>query len=203
MNNSSFIIVRIFSKIISFFLIVVFILFFVVYGYRYDKEIWFVQKNVHIEFNFWSDDNFVIFDWKKFIPDNKVVSLFNIDSGCYDFQVWNISEKICINNGISSTIPFLQTRKISNIYKLPNSCNSLIYYPFYTNCLGNNCFSEHIENVFSYNNIWFIQTETKLYYCNKYFGGCKKLSDFQWDVLCANKKWLFFHDDKLKLLNLK
>jgi hypothetical protein len=203
MTNTWFIVVRIFSKIIAFFLIVIFILFFVVYWYRYDKQIWFIQKNVHVEFNFWSDNNFVIFDAKKIIPDNKKVSLFNIDSGCYDFEIWELTDTICLNNGISSTISFLTMWKVINILELPNSCDLLIYYPFSDNCLWNNCFSDKIKNVFSYNNISFIQTGKELYYCNKYFGGCKKLSDFEWDIICANQKWLIFYDNKLKILPLR
>lgn len=188
---------RIFSKIALFLFATFFIIFFVVYGYRYNKNVWFLQKNVFIELKFWSDHSFITIWEDQFFASNKEVKLYNLDNGCYDIKYENKNYNICLSYNTSYYDVFVTSTWVHPLWAdLPGiKCENLNYNTFSEHKIWEKYFTDEVQNAFVYNNIDFVQTDKWLFYCNQDYTICKYLTDVQWDIFCWNKNWLIYNFD--------
>lgn len=190
-------------KIFLFISSLLFILFFVVYWFRYHENVWFIQKNVFIKIDLWSNDNSIKVNGTKYYPQDKKITLFNMDEWCYSIET-NKKNKRCLSKNQSFEDVFVENKwkkEVKNIHK--ETCYSVKNLFFQKNCIKNKCFSQKINNVFRFNNINFIHFDKNLIYCNKDFEICHNLWKIQWDITCANSKGLYFYNSWFKLLKLK
>lgn len=193
-------------KVFFFLFIILFILLFVVYWYRYNKNIWFIQKNVFMTMNFWSDHNEIKVAWNRYLPEDKKIVFYNLDSWCYNIEYnWNTYYR-CFKNNQSSEQSFVTYEGKSKLWAadLLKNCYDFdrLYHDWY--CIKNKCFSDKIVDVFTYEKINFIQTNNTLFYCDSDFESCKDLTQLSGHLLCANTKWLIsLENDWYYLYKLK
>lgn len=196
---------RVFIKLFVFIFVAIFIIFFVVYWYRYDKNVWFIKKNVYLEYKFWSKNNMIQFDWKKYYSDDKFIKIYNIDNGCYDMKYLTKSYVKCFQDNQSFNDVYI------NSFWTKEIKDDLINYDCYWVSnqyhqefnIKNKFFSEKIKNAFRFNEINFVQFEKSLKYCNDSYSICKDLSNLQWEVICWNDDWLIFYNTWYSILILK
>lgn len=185
---------RVLFKVFSFFVLLVFIILYIVYWYRYDENAWFIQKNVFFSLKFWSDDNYVIYDDKVIYPSNNTINLYALENGCisfnYDSKVYNK----CMDHDLYYEDAFVRLDKNEYLdtYDL-SKCEDPYYNSFWTRCIWNKCFSENIKNSFYYKGINFIHVWKNLYYCNSKYEVCRSLWEVDWSFVCANEESMVFH----------
>lgn len=186
---------RIVVKLALFSIAVFFIIFFVVHGYRYNKNVGFIQKNVFLNLKFWSDNGQVTLGGEKFTAQNRFLNLYYLDDGCYDMQYQDKTSKTCFDKNSSYDYVFVDyvDNKVINPEK--TYCENVETFYHDLQCYKGRCFAEPIGSVFRYNDINFIKTEKNLYYCNDSLAQCEHLTSFSWDVVCANNKWIIYKDD--------
>ena len=62
-------------------------------------------------------------------------------------------------------------------------------------CIWNSCFKSQIVSHFLIENLWFVQTQDKIYTCNILFEECRLLeTDVIHPIVCHSDKWL--HSNK-------
>lgn len=196
---------RMIIKLSIFLFAAFFIIFFVVYWYRFDRNVWFIKKNVYMEFKFWSDNNSINFDWRKFFSNDKYIRIYNLDSWCYDLQyMWKNYTK-CFKDDQSFQDVFVIPFWVKNVSQdlVEMNCDRVKNLYFRDYSLGERVFSEKITNAFLFNEINFVQTQSWLSYCNDKYTVCRFLEDVKWEFICWNDEGLVFYNSWYNLLRLK
>ncbi len=195
---------RVFAKVAAFFVLLIFVLFFVVYGYRFDPENKvFRQYNGFLTINFWSDKNELVFSGMPYKPHERKVNIYNIEQGCYMLSYNNKERQVCIGEDEAQSDVVLTYEWKKPWYAAPSLfgvCSPLNFQEFSSHCAGKSCFASPITNAFEANGISFVKTTDTLYYCSANFESCRRLVDLSAEVVCSTEEWLILSSQEILLL---
>lgn len=196
---------RIIAKIAAFFVMLIFVLFFVVYWYRFDPENKiFRQYNGFMTLNFRSDNNSVSLNGLKYKANEKKINIYNLEQWCYTLNYNNKERHVCIGRDEAQFDTFLEVWEKSAWYEAPSLfwiCSPLKFREFSSFCIGESCFGSPITNAFEANGIEFVKTKDSLYYCSPDFRECRRLVDMQEEVVCSTDEGLILSSQQI--LHLK
>ncbi len=197
---------RSFAKIWVFIFCVFFIVFFIVYGYRFNRNIWFIQKNVYVEFKFWSKNQTIHFGGDFYTTEDNYLKLYNIESWCYNITYYKYRYKEC----------FEENKFFHDIFVIPGEdkilgkdyqwkVDNIDYLTFWGSAIKWRDFSSPIQNAFRYNEISFVQDDNKLFACSDDFLVCKYVKDVYWDPVWGVEEGIIYYDEQnwYKLVWLK
>lgn len=192
---------RVVTKIAAFCVLLIFVLFFVVYGYRFDPDNKvFRQYNGYVSLNFWSDKNEVTFDAMPYKAHDKKINIYNIESGCYMLNYQGKERQICIGEDEAQSDVFLNYEGKKSRYAAPSLfgiCSPLSFKEFSSYCVGASCFGSRITNAFEANGIDFVKTTDSLYYCASNFSSCRLLTELKEEVVCSTEEWLVLSSQEI------
>lgn len=199
-----FVYVRMFAKLLLFFIGSLFILFFIVFWFRYNNNVWFLQQNVYVEMTFWNEKSTISFWWNMYNSDDQVLKLYNLHQWCYDIVYKTDKYNRCMKNDESYEDIFVEISWRSYIwYSLEDWCKNYSILPFEDYKVWWRVFSEQLKNSFYFRKIYFVQTSSSLYACNKNYSICKNLWLVDWEIMCWNKQWLIYYNSGYNLLELQ
>lgn len=183
---------RVGIKIFSLIFCLIFVFFYVMLGLRYNVWLWKIETtNLNINFNFFSKNNWLYFEWKKYFASNGNLVIYNQSQGCYDIEFWENNKKLCWKNGVvlnQNIVSFIWAKPISNF-----SCQKSEWIEFEQN------FWQDIVHFQRYKKIDFLFTANSIYSCN-WKNDCNLLAWYSWDLVCFTKKWIVINQDSKNYL---
>ncbi|MEF2176183.1 MAG: hypothetical protein V3575_06975 [Candidatus Absconditabacteria bacterium] len=199
-----FVYVRMFTKLTLFFIGSLFIIFFIVFGFRYNNNVGFLQQNVYVEMTFWKEKSTISFGGNLYNSDDQILKLYNLHQGCYDIEYKSEKYNRCMKNDESYEDVFVEISGTSYIgYSLEEGCKNYSILPFEDYKVGGRVFSEQLKNSFYFRKIYFVQTSSSLYACNKNYSICKNLGIVDGEIMCGNKDGLIYYNSGYNLLKLQ
>lgn len=180
--------IKIFTLIFS----IIFVFFYVLLGIRYNSNLKKLESNnLYINFNFFSKNDWINFEWKKYFSSNWNLVIYNQTQGCYDINYHWKEKKICWENGIilnQNLVSFVDKKIVSNYV-----CQSSNWIEFIQN------FWEPILHFQRYKNIDFLFTQDKIFSCSGK-NECNFLTNYSWDLVCFTKKWIIINQNSNNFL---
>ena len=180
--------IKIFTLIFS----IIFVFFYVLLGIRYNSNLKKLESNnLYINFNFFSKNDWINFEWKKYFSSNWNLVIYNQTQGCYDINYHWKEKKICWENGIilnQNLVSFVDKKIASNYV-----CQSSNWIEFIQN------FWEPILHFQRYKNIDFLFTQDKIFSCSGK-NECNFLTNYSWDLVCFTKKWIIINQNSNNFL---
>lgn len=196
---------RVVAKVGAFIFALFFVYFFVVYGLRYTKWVWFIERSGYYEAQFRSDNQKITFNDTQYVATNRKIQLYNIENGCYKIQFNNEVKTQCIQNGRVFFDVFLKAVDIIPYEKpIVENCPQIERQPHGTYDVKWLTFSKQIKASFVAREIQFLQIEDQLLTCTPDFKTCNEVASVQWEPICSVQEWLVYNDNwKLNLLSIQ
>jgi hypothetical protein len=196
---------RVIAKIWAFGFAIFFIFFFVVHGYRYTEGVGFVTKNAYYEWQFWSDEQQITFDWQEYTATDKKVQLFNIDSGCYNITYKDFTINKCLQKNsvhIDTFVTAIETIPYAESF-VP-TCEGVQRLPHWEYSIYGRQYAHPIQAAFIARGMSFLQVNDLLYSCTSDYGNCRPIQSVQWDFMCSEEEGIVFNKEwDLYLLKLE
>lgn len=182
---------RIIIKCTIFLAMLGFLVFFVVYGYRYDGDTRaFVPHTASYHVATRADDSSMRFDGYEQTTYEDSIDVYNIRPGCYDITKGNQSETTCFDDYAYIWDTHVSVSDIQTYDDTPCTPIQISLDASTSRCLEDTCFWSNIISNFLIKKIGFIQTKKSIYTCDSTFLGCKKLIDISSPVVCYSDIWL-------------
>lgn len=191
---------RIIIKCAIFLAMLAFLIFFVVYGYRYDgASKAFVTHTASLHIATRADDTAIVFDTYKQTTHEESIDVYNIRPGCYEVTMGDETQTRCFDDHAYITDTYIQ--HVDTIPYQGNACTPIHISLDIDSarCIQDTCFGSDIISNFIIKKIGFIQTKKSLYTCDSTFMWCKKLMNISTPVVCHSDVWLHSLDTTILL----